>query len=240
MTLFIFKLFVTLAIFTFCIVIGRLSLKFAYKYHKRFEIGNAIAKGIFIGVAAFRLFPSTLNTFRELNSFDPLLRTISVVIFSFAIFTIMEKKLFRYQSFSIILYTIITAMVLGISNDYSTIIVLLFAMIAHKGFETFTFVMNLHSSIQKNSLMVMLLLFSLVTPLGISLGMFSQHILPAQLEQIFTGYFYGFATGTLLYIGVATKYHRDVYLVPDGYHQYSRLLATVAGISLIAITGLWA
>jgi len=249
MTLFELKWLAAVIIFTITLLSGLLSISLSHRFRKQLEIGDAIANGIFIGAALFHLLPGAIKNFQHIGSHFAYTHTFLLLIISYLIFWLIEKVFLHKEKtlkqsahvtvmvITLSIHAAIAGITLGSSKLLPLVSILFIAIVAHKGFETFAFVINIYRRIGRNWILISLLfLFSLITPLGIFVGMLSTTILPASLNNLPTAYFSAIAAGTFLYIGTAHSYHLKN---QDSYQQYTRLIATLIGILLMAIVGIW-
>ncbi len=250
MTLFELKWLAAVIIFTMTLLSGLLSISLSYRFRKQLEIGDAIANGIFIGAALFHLLPKAVESFQRIGSHFSYTHTFLLLIISYLIFWLIEKVFLHHKEktlkqsahvtvmvITLSIHAAIAGITLGSSELFSLVSILFIAIVAHKGFETFAFVINIYRRIGRNWILIILLfIFSLITPLGIFVGMLSNTILPSSLNNLPTAYFSAIAAGTFLYIGTAHSYHLKN---QDSYQQYIRFIATLTGILLMAIVGIW-
>lgn len=252
MTLPGFKWLAAVIILSISLLAGLASIGFASRYKKQLEIGDAIANGIFIGAALFHLFPSAVHGFRQIGLRFVYIEIIALIAFSFIILWLIEHVLLRQKetlsrqtniwllTITLSLHALIAGIALGISEIFSIVSILFIAIIAHKGFETFAFIINLYHQLEKKSQVVLVLIvFSVITPIGIILGIIGDQFLHTQLDNVLATCFSAFAAGTFLYIGTVHSHHLHHTYQTDSYHQYTKLIATIIGIAVMAIMGIW-
>lgn len=250
MTLLTFKWIAAFIVFSITLLAGLLSAGFARRFQKQLEIGDAIANGIFIGAAIFHLLPDAITGFEALSISVVYLRTALLLVSSYCIFWLIEKILVRKQAVSrhqvhvgilvviLSIHAFIAGLTLGISDTFSLVSILFAAIIAHKGFETFAFIINIYRRVKNRfHLFLLLLIFSVITPAGIILGLLSNFLLESHVDDLLTACFSAIAAGTFLYIGTTHSHH--VHQHEDSHHQYSRIIATIVGVVLMAILGIW-
>ena len=252
MTLLEFKWLAAAIILAITLLTGLASIAFANRYQKQLEVGDAIANGIFIGAAIFHLFPTALQEFRHMGLHFLYAETIALIAFSFAVLWLLEYVLLRRNkkasrqvkvwvlTIALSIHALIAGVALGISTELSIVSILFIAIIAHKGFETFAFVVNLHRQLGKVfQVILVLLVFSLVTPVGIALGIFSDTFLYVPLDNLLTALFSAFAAGTFLYIGTVHSHHLHHTHEKDNYHQYVKVIATIIGVAVMGVISIW-
>ena len=106
----------------------------------------------------------------------------------------------------LIIHSLIEGAVLGINTTLATAAVIFIAIIAHKGSESFALavILNRNQIILKR-IIIIVGLFSLMTPLGILFGASLASGLPLNEEHLLTAGFNAFAAGTFLYM--STLHH---------------------------------
>lgn len=254
MTLFGFKWLAASIILFISLLTGFASIGFAHRYQRQLEIGDAVANGIFIGAAVFHLLPNAVRVFQPIGFHFVYTKSIALVVFSFITLWLIEQVLLRRKeklkrqtdvwllTITLSIHALIAGAALGISETFSVVSILFIAIIAHKGFETFAFVVNLHRQLKRGlQISIILIGFSLITPIGIGLGLISDTFLHTRLDTILTGCFSAFAAGTFLYIGTLHSHH----LHEHNHHKecYSRSVkftATIVGVVAMMIVGVWA
>ena len=252
MTLLGFKWLAAIIILSISLLTGLASIVFASRYQKQLEIGDAVANGIFIGAALFHLFPSAIDDFRHIGLYFVYTETIALIVFSFIILWLIEQVLLRKKetlsrqsniwllTITLSIHALIAGFALGLSETLSIVSVLFVAIIAHKGFETFAFVINLYRQLEKKTQVgLMLIIFSCITPIGIIFGIISDALLYTSIDNLLTACFSAFAAGTFLYIGTVHSHHLHHTHEKDSYHQYIKVVATLIGIVAMMIVGIW-
>ena len=252
MTLLGFKWLAAIIILSISLLAGIASIAFANRYQKQLEIGDAVANGIFIGAALFHLFPSAIDDFRQMGLYFVYIETIALIVFSFIILWLIEQVLLRKKekvdrqtnvwllTITLSIHALIAGVALGLSETLSIVSILFVAIIAHKGFETFAFVINLYRQLgKKTQVGLMLLVFSCITPIGILFGITSSTLLYAPIDNLLAACFSAFAAGTFLYIGTVHSHHLHHTHEKDSYHQYTKVVATIIGVVAMMIVGIW-
>lgn len=252
MPLITFKWLAAFIILALSLTTGIASLRFAVKFQRQLQIGDAAANGIFIGAAIFHLFPAAIEGFHNVNVSPAYLITLFLIILIIAILFIIDHITYKLSQHKNVLisvwlltltlsvHALIAGISLGISETFAIVSIIFFAILAHKGFEMFAFVINLHRRLQ-NYYQVMLLffLFSFITPLGIWIGTLSDNIFRENTDNLLTACFNAIAAGTFLYIGIIDRHHTHYRPVLDSYQQYTRVLATLIGILVMSIVAIW-
>ncbi len=252
MTLLGFKWLAAILILSVSLLTGFASIAFAARYKKQLEIGDAVANGIFIGAALFHLFPSAVDGFRQLGLYFVYTETIALIIFSFIILWLIEQALLKQKenlsrqtnvwllTITLSIHALIAGFALGLSTTISIVSILFVAIIAHKGFETFAFVINLYRQLgKKTQVGLVLILFSCITPIGILFGILCDTLLYTPIDNLLTSCFSAFAAGTFLYIGTVHSHHLHHTHAKDSYHQYVKVVATIIGVVAMMVVGIW-
>lgn len=251
MGLFNLKWGIIAIIFTSSVASGFATLRVAHKYKKWISIGEALSSGIFIGAAFFHLLPAASAGLLHTHLSFPLLHALLWASISFTLLMLLERYMTKQTNNSryiahlgpllltLSVHAFLTGLALGISNSYVVIISLLIAIMAHKAFEVFALVINLHRHIKHNHhVRWLFILFALVTPLGIMLGNSSDSVLPLSTDSLVTAYINAICAGTFVYIATIHIHHGH-HPHADGYQKYAEILATLTGISLMGLVAFW-
>ncbi len=238
-------------IFAISVGSGFTTLHIANHYRKLVSMGEALANGIFIGAALFHLLPDAIDGFSQCQTCSPYLIALLITALSFVALMVIERKITHRISnyrhivqvgpllITLSIHAFITGLALGISNSYVVVISLLIAILAHKAFEMFALVINLHKQLeQKNHIRLLFLLFSVVTPLGIFIGASSNHLLSLAANGVTTAYFNAICAGTFLYIATIHAHHRH-HPLGDSYQKYKQVLASIVGIAAMGVLAFW-
>lgn len=250
MTLIYYKIIAALVIFLISLIFAVYPLKrnLALKHTESFELGEALASGIFLGAAFFHMLPDAIKLFNNLHIDYPVPEMICV--FGFLFLLLLERlSLNRTQTSSapsipyiltliLIVHALTEGAALGIGNTFSETLMLLIAIAAHKGSESFALcVLLLKHQLSFTKIVDMIVFFSLMTPLGIVLGTLVTHSTTDNHELI-AGIFNAFAAGTFLYISTLHHIH---------FHQHNRdtqglmeFSCLVLGVLTMGIIALWA
>jgi zinc transporter 1/2/3 len=238
-------------IFAISVISGFTTLHIANRYRKLVALGEALANGIFIGAAAFHLLPDAINSFTTSHNALPYLYAIVIAAASFVALVLIEShvtsRIANYKHIARVgpllltlsIHAFITGLALGISSSYVVVISLLIAILAHKAFEMFALVINLHRQIkQKNHIRLLFFLFAFITPIGILLGASGNALLPLNDSSVLTAYFNSVCAGTFFYIATVHSHHRH-HPNGDGYQRYEQVLMTLLGVVLMGILAIW-
>lgn len=261
MSLFTYKWLTAVIIALITLVSGLASLRFIHRYQHFLAIGDSVADGIFLGAATFHLFPNAIKNFPFgfLAPVSYLIAFLLMISGFFLLFflerTIIHREKKRHHKMTdehicrasawmlvgiLSVHAFIAGAVLGISDTMRTVSILLIAILAHKGFESFALMMGLHRSLEKEAQMSRILAaFTLVTPLGIILtAFFLNSYLHTEVADIIIVLFSAFATGSFLYIGTLHGDHNHFH-PPAPTQRYKKIMATVGGITAMGIVAIW-
>ena len=264
MSLFTYKWLIAVIIALVTLVSGLESLRFIHRYQHFLAIGDAVADGIFLGAATFHLFPNAIENF-PFGFSEPVsyLITFLLMISGFFLLFFLEQtiihrekerhhenemadeRICRASAWMLVgilsVHAFIAGAILGISDTMRTISILLIAILAHKGFESFALMVGLHQSLKKEVQMRgILAAFTLVTPVGIILAaFFINSYLHTEVADISMALFSAFATGSFLYIGTLHGDHNHFHPPCALTQRHKKVIATAVGITAMGIVAIW-
>lgn len=247
-----YKLIAALIIFLISLIMAFYPLKktSGLKHTESFELGEALASGIFLGAAFFHMLPDAINMFNHIygDLAFPIPEAICVLGFLLLLFlerislsfpAAQSKNSIPYiLALILIIHAITEGAALGIGSTFAETLMLFIAIIAHKGSESFALsVTLLRHALPLQRILLIVIFFSLMTPLGIALG--------ASVTQFTTGsgeliaaIFNAFAAGTFLYISTLHHIH---------FHQHTKdtqglleFVSLFAGVAAMGVIALWA
>ncbi len=238
-------------IFVISLISGFTTLHIANRYRKLVSMAEALANGIFVGAALFHLLPDAITDFTYTFHAFASVNAILMTVISFALLMVIEQQITRRISnyrhianvgpllVTLSIHAFITGLALGISNSYAVVISLLIAILAHKAFEMFALVINLHRQLKhKQHVRILFFIFSFITPLGIVIGTSENAFLSLTQHSLLTAYLNAMCAGTFLYIATIHSHHKH-HPHHDGYQKYQQILATLIGIALMGILAFW-
>lgn len=136
------------------------------------------------------------------------------------------------------IHSVIAGAALGITASLVDLFIIGFAILAHKGAEAFALASHLRKhQLARRHMLKVLVLFALMTPLGVIMGS-----LLSQLLEVYTGYvaegiFDVIAAGTFLYI--ATQYHFEFASELPHEHTWVHFSFFTTGLILLAVVAVW-
>ena len=253
------KLISAAAIFLVGIVGGLLSkwLSSNKKSKLLFSLGNTFAGGVFLGAGLIHMLPDAQEGFQSIvgNSDYPWFALICVFGFLFIFFLervllhhshdsdivqtkSSDKLLYPYVLMLILsIHSIIAGIALGIEEKSVQIIIILLAVLAHKGTASFALgVSLLRGKTDKKKFISTISFFSFMTPLGIILGYLFSIFLSGNAEQRFEAIFDALAAGTFIYIAILD-------ILNEEFSERSRLISKyvllLIGFGIMALVAIW-
>ena len=223
-----------------------------------FSLSNALGGGVFLAAGLIHLFPDATANFTNLLGPElnyPLAAPICVAGFLLVLF--LEKVLFggheehlaskaRGSTSAVYPYlltlvlsvhSIIAGIALGVESQLATSAALFFAIIAHKGMAAFALGVSLYRGrIPRSRLITIIVLFSLMTPVGIISGAVLDTVLTGRDGQWFEGIFDALAAGTFLYVAVIDIIEGEFATVKDKWLKFSLVFL---GVTVMAVVALW-
>lgn len=218
------------------------------KHHHLLDFGDAFASGVFLGAALFHMLPEAGRDFKFLfaHIHYPLAELFCAGGFLLLLF--LERLALSASKNTtavpyifclvIMIHSLIEGAVLGINTEIPTLSVIFLAIIAHKSSESFALSTTLtRSTLAMTPLIILIVLFSIMTPLGILLGSTTSTLLQAKEGLLLTAGFNAFAAGTFLYMSTLHHIHHHQRL-----HEAESLLEFVClfvGLSVMALIALF-
>jgi zinc transporter 1/2/3 len=215
------------------------------------EAADAFASGIFLGAALFHMLPDAISVFATtLGHTDyPLAELFCACGFLLLLFlerlsqsTIRAKKSVNTLPYMItlilVIHSLIEGTVLGINTTYETAAIIFLAIIVHKSSESFALAVILNpTQLALKHIVLIVSLFSLMTPIGILLGTLLTSI-ELRSTQLLTAGFNAFAAGTFLYM--STLHHINHHERMHESENLYEFLFLFVGMVIMAALALWA
>lgn len=218
-------------------------------YRESFELGEALASGIFLGVAFFHLLPDAISLFQQLygNMFFPMPEAVCLAGFVLLLF--LERLSFSNSFLTpqmiipyilaliLIIHALIEGTALGMSPMTEALMIFI-AIIAHKGSASFALCITL-MRYQLPFLRIVLIMtfFSLMTPIGIGLGSFISLITHSEKGLLAAAILNAFAAGTFLYI--ATLHHIRFHQRIEEAHALLEFSFLMLGLIMMGLIAVW-
>lgn len=223
MTLFTYKMIAAVLIFIVSILAAYYPIKKngQFKELESMHVSEALASGIFLGAAFFHMLPDSIRLLTGLYGTLNYPIAEAVCVFGFLFLLFLERLSLATCSchpshsipyiltLTLIVHALTEGAALGIGGTYSEMIMLLIAILAHKGSETFALCLSLiRHPLPLPRIIIIIGFFALMTPLGIGLGaMIHQYSYTARDAQLAAALFNAFAAGTFLYISTLHHVH---------------------------------
>jgi len=126
------------------------------------------------------------------------------------------------------IHSLIAGAAMGLENALGALVALFIAVIAHKAFAAFALGVSFHdASFDPAKARRVLLLFSLMTPIGIVLGGSLGNLLESAAALAAEAIFDGVAAGTFVYVAT-------------GEHRWPKFVWLSLGFGLMGVIALWA
>lgn len=252
MTLVLYKTIAGILVFLVSIatVIYPLKHRDALKHPESIELGEALASGIFLGTAFFHMLPDAIATFQVLYGTlaYPIPELICVTGFLLLIFlerlslirSASSKQAIPYiLAIILIIHALTEGAALGVGTTLSQTVMLLIAIIAHKGSESFALCMAmLRHELPHRQVIAIILVFALMTPIGIALGTGITLYSFSRYGELAAAIFNAFAAGTFLYI--STLHHVRFHQHTEETQGMLEFGCLVLGLATMGVIALWA
>lgn len=250
MSLIYYKIIAALIIFLISIAIALYPI--VKKKHtpraESMELGEALASGIFLGAAFFHMLPDAVEIFEQIYGVVayPIPEAICVLGFLLLLFlerlslsnTVQSKNSIPYiLALILIIHALTEGAALGIGLTVAETFMLFIAIIAHKGSESFALsVTMIRHELPLSHIILIVIFFSLMTPLGIVIGATINQFTFIRSGQLLAASFNAFAAGTFLYISTLHHVHfhhhgKDT----QGLLEFTSLVIGVVAMGLIAL-----
>ncbi len=212
-----------------------------------FPFGEALACGVFLGAGLIHMLGDANMGFIEAGINYPIAFVLCGCMFLFLLLlehigTELKHHTAHSSNAIAILSVIMLAMhsllegtALGIGSDYAEIAILFFAIIAHKWAASFALSLQINkSSLSLLYKTLLFLLFAIMTPLGVSFGLFIHHLTDSHIAL---AVFNALAAGTFLYIGTLHGLSRAVLV--QRCCDLKEFSLVIVGFALMATVALW-
>ena len=212
--------------------------------HRFFSLGNSLAGGVCVLVLIDRVLFETTHAIaseKGEGTRQPIYPVVLLVVLS--------------------IHSIIAGIALGLEAEVATSVLVMIAILFHKGSAAFALVVSAYASgADRRRLWTILTIFVLMTPLGIFLGTGASSLLEGRIAVLLEGSFNALAAGTFIYVAIldvinAEMSRRDDRIahfvrsaligeddVPMPSQDTDRLFKFVlilVGLTCMAVLGIW-
>lgn len=203
-----------------------------------------------MGAALLHLLPDSCLQFSHVmpNSTYPLASLICLS--TFMILLLMEQGILLYGKFHksngnlvapclliiiLSIHSLIEGTAIGINSSFAEMAVIFFAVIAHKGSESFALASSLHRyEISHTNIAKIIAFFSLITPIGIlgatAVGQLFIHMSQQYIEAILNAV----TSGTFLYLGAVNIMEKE-----KAFSHFGEIITLVGGAGIMGIIAIW-
>ncbi len=186
-----------------------------------FSLGNALAGGIFLGVGFTHLLPEAEEMLADFIDYPlgPLLAAAGIAILLWidrVYFESMgaagagessgQRRLPVYPVVmlaALSIHSVITGIALGLEPEVAALLLVMTGILLHKGSASFALMVSAHAAgLNSASLRAILVVFVLMTPLGILLGATVSSLMRGESAALAEGVFNALAAGTFIYVAI--------------------------------------
>ncbi|MBN1684091.1 MAG: ZIP family metal transporter [Gammaproteobacteria bacterium] len=221
--------------------------------------GESFSAGVFLGAGFIHLLPDADQFLTHIAHYHyPFMFVICA--FTILLLRIIEEsaeRIFEQSSYLrqtwlayllmilLSIHALLAGAALGVETTWATFLVIFLAIIAHKFSESFALGVNMRrSNMRRMSMIKLLSIFSLMTPVGILGGTLLIGLLQAKIGQYTTSTFNAIAAGTFIYI--AAFHTRHCHCDEEDEHcdhalpsTFMRLFYFAIGLILTAVVAIW-
>jgi len=255
MTVLEFKIIAVVVIFLVGLSSGLFPLRFAVSKGDQllFSLGNSLAGGIFLGAGLLHLLPDGIEFLSGATDY-PLAMLLAAG--SLGILLFLEKVIFiesdahnledigtssDFQPYLLALilsiHSFIAGAALGIEKTILASIILFVAIIAHKGGAAFALGISMvRGGVIKRRHIKVILLFSIMTPIGIFVGSGLSRAFGSSTGQVLEGVFDSLAAGTFIYVAVLDIIEEE-FSIPG--NEFLKFISIILGLGLMALLAVW-
>lgn len=214
---------------------------------QNFPISESLAAGVFLGASLIHMLGDASHAFYQASFHYPLAFLLAGMMFLFLLLLehIGREMVVHNRSsnaFAILatlmlsIHAFLMGAALGLSTSLSVAIVILLAIVAHKWAESFALAIQINKSAfshKKN--IILFLIFSVMTPLGILLG--ASATTKLNDYPLLAPIFSALAAGTFLYLG--TLHGLEKATLIKQCCDLKRFFFVILGFSIMAVVALF-
>ena len=246
--------------------------------HRILSLSNALAGGIFLGAGFLHLLPEASEALGDVIEYPlaPLMAAIGVcmllLIDRVLIETIQpgtrrqgdkaQEPIYPVVLLVVLsIHSVIAGIALGIEAELAASLLVMIAILCHKGSAAFALVVSLIAAGTGNSrVWRALAVFVAMTPVGIVIGTGASRLLQGHTAMLIEGSFNALAAGTFIYVAILDVISAEMSRIDDRRAHYVRsalvgrddvpmpqrdadrafkFLLVVIGLACMAVLGLW-
>jgi zinc transporter 1/2/3 len=211
------------------------------------ELGEALASGIFLGAAFFHMLPEAIHSFSALYPATTYPVPELICIGGFILMLFLERLSIVHAAchprhtipyvltIILVIHALVEGAALGMGETFYDATLLLVAIIAHKGSESFALCVTLlRYALPRWQIWPILIFFAAMTPLGIMIG--TEITNTADNVPLLAVIFKSFAAGTFLYISILhhVRFHEHTE-ERQGLLEFGFMTLGLAAMGLIAV-----
>lgn len=214
--------------------------------------GNAFSGGVFLGAGLMHLLPDSRDTFRAAGITDDFPLGFMLAGVGFLGILILEKVALKGRDLSTMdmhtqgsswvlflvlsIHSIIAGISLGLETGTIASLAILIAILAHKGFAAFALGSHMENNrIAHRRLLSTILIFSIMTPLGIVAGSLGRVFFEGNTADIVEAAFDGLSAGTFLYISTLEIFSETFSEYSEPRQKSIFAILGFAGMAVLAI-----
>ncbi len=242
------KITLTLIILFLTYGTGLYTLYLSHRFNLVKSMG--FATGVFLGAAFFHLLPDATQNFETVSQHPyPWSFTVCVLTIFLMLLTSRanQRRLESDDKHNLIsgltitimlsLHSLIAGVSMGLSTQVNTMMILFMAIISHKMVASFALMMHLvKNNYQKRHCHFILIIFSLMTPLGIAAGSTLLHALQ-QKAILVEAIFNAAAAGTFIYIALFE--YLGSWLKDNSGIFWGKVAFCFSGAAVMALLAIW-
>ncbi len=248
MSLIIANTIFAFSIFVLTCITGLAPLKLLHTESRLSTISDAFASGVFLGTALLHMLPDAVLKFKEVYTSDYPIAYLICLATCISLLLI-ERGLFIYSNahpgknkfllpISLVslltMHSLIEGAAIGINNNILEAMAIFIAVFAHKGSESFALAVNLRRfALTKNTIKKTILIFSLMTPLGIFIASYVLNVSISNSGGLLIAIFNSIAAGTFLYLSTEHLIEGK-----KSFENLYEVIALITGASIMAVVAL--
>ena len=221
---------------------------------QRLILGNSFSAGVFLGAGLLHMLPDALDQFSGFAGHIEYPVCALTCAAGFLLILLLEKGLLggheevgtarsenAFYPYVLLLvlsiHSLIAGASLGLEEAFLASLAIFIAIIAHKGAAAFSLGVSLRQGEFSRGIHVrLIILFSIMVPVGVLLGSMFSTIFSGTLDVIFEGIFDALAAGTFLYVGIL-EIMSEVF--EEKQHNWAKLVLVFIGFTLMAGIAIW-